>query len=148
VVTLLERAGGDSREVAGLAGGLTLFLGIVTRPLGRVRLLRLSFIVGGIATALLAIATPLALAIAAAAIVGLAAGVPFAPAFAGAARLQPDAPAAALGLVNMSSALTILAATPLVGLTFSLPGEGRIGFLVIAALWALTAFSVPREMPR
>ncbi len=128
VVTLLERAGGDSKSVAGVAGSLILLLGVVTRPLGghaygHVGLLRASFILGGAGTALLAIATPLPLVFAAAAIVGLAAGVPFAPSFAGAARLHPEAPGAAVGLVNMTAAVTILVATPLVGLTFSLPGQ-------------------------
>jgi MFS transporter, NNP family, nitrate/nitrite transporter len=153
VVTLLERAGGDSAGIAGIAGGLTLVLGIVTRPLGghlyrHAGLLRASFLAGGVGTALLAIASPLGLAIAAAAVIGLAAGLPFAPAFAGAARLRPDAPGAAVGLVNMTAAVTILAGTPLVGLTFSLPGNGRIGFAVVAVLWALAAFSVPRRARR
>ena len=31
--------------------------------------------------------------------------------------------------------LAILVGTPLAGLAFSLPGDGRIGFAVIAALW-------------
>jgi MFS family permease len=151
-VTLLERAGHDSKSVAGLAGALTLLLGIVTRPLGgrwydRTAVLRLSFVAGAAGTALLAPAMPLALAFLAAAVVGLAAGVPFAPAFAGAARVRPDAPAAAVGLVNMTAAVTILVGTPLVGLTFSLPSDGRIGFAVVAVLWGLTALAVPRTMP-
>jgi MFS transporter, NNP family, nitrate/nitrite transporter len=147
IVTLLERAGGDSRSVAGLAGALTLFLGIVTRPLGgrlygNDLLLRMSFVLGGAGTALLAVASPLALAIVAAALVGLAAGIPFAPAFSAAARVRPDAPGAAIGLVNLMGAVVILVATPLVGLTFSLPGNGRIGFAVVAALWTLAALAV------
>jgi hypothetical protein len=35
--------------------------------------------------------------------------------------------------------------TPLVGLTFSLPGGGRIGFAIVAVLWAATATCVARE---
>jgi MFS family permease len=152
VVTLLERAGGESRGIAGAAGALTLFLGIVTRPLGgalqgRAWALRASFVLGGAATALLAVASPLGLAIVASALIGLAAGVPFAPSFAAAARLRPDAPAAAVGFVNMTAAITILVATPLLGQAFSLPGNGRIGFAVVAVLWALAAFSVPRAAP-
>ena len=150
VVTLLERAGGDSKSVAGIAGSLLLLLGIVTRPLGgyaygRRGLLRASFVVGGAGTALLAVAHPLPLAFAAAAVVGLAAGIPFAPSFTGAARLHPEAPAAAIGVVNMTAAVTILVATPLLGLTFSLPGDGRIGFAAVAVLWALTAATVRRS---
>ncbi|HEY3184943.1 MAG TPA: MFS transporter [Gaiellaceae bacterium] len=147
VVTLLERNGDVSSGVAGAAGALTLLLGIVTRPLGgrlagRVGVLRASFLLGGAATALLAVAHPLPLAVGAAALVGLAAGIPFAPAFAGAARARPEAPAAAVGLVNMTAAVTILVVTPLVGLTFALPGDGRIGFAAVGVLWALAAVTV------
>ena len=70
--------------------------------------------------------------------------MPFAPAFAGAQRIRPDAPAAAIGFVNMVAAVTILVGTPLLGLTFSLPGDGRIGFLIVAALCASTALVVRR----
>jgi len=150
VVTLLHRAGGISEHVAGPAGALVLFLGLVSRPLGgrvvdRPAILRASFLASGAGIALLAVAKPLPLALAAAAIVGIAAGIPFAPAFAGAARLRPDAPGAAVGLVNMVAAVTILVGTPLLGLTFSLPGEGRIGFLAVAALCAATALAVSRR---
>lgn len=149
VVTLLERAGSDSSRVAGAAGALVLLLGMLTRPLGgrwvgRADVLRASFLAGGAGLGLLAVARPLPLAVAAVAIVGLAAGIPFAPAFSGAARLRPDAPGAAVGFVNMVAAATILVGTPLLGLAFSLPGDGRIGFVVVAALWAATALTVRR----
>jgi nitrate/nitrite transporter NarK len=144
VVTLLHRAGGEPERLAGVAGGLVLFLGVISRPLGgrlidRPGVIRASFVVSGIGIAALSVAKPLPLAIAAAAVVGIAAGIPFAPAFAGAQRLRPDAPGAAVGFVNMIAAATILVGTPLLGLTFSLPGNGRIGFLVVAALCCLTA---------
>jgi MFS family permease len=147
IVTLLERDGGDSLRVAGIVGGLVLFVGVVSRPLGgrlidRPRLIAASLVVGGAAVGALAIAKPLPLVIVAAAIAGLAAGIPFAPSFAGAARLRPDAPGAAVGAVNMVAAFVILAGTPLLGLTFSLPGGGRVGFLVVAALWAAAAAAV------
>jgi hypothetical protein len=38
--------------------------------------------------------------------------------------------------------VTILVGTPLLGLTFALPGDGRIGFAVVAALGAATALLV------
>jgi len=144
VVTLLHRAGGEPERVAGLAGGLVLFLGVISRPLGgrlidRPGVIRASFVVSGLGIAALSIAKPLPLAIAAAAVVGIATGIPFAPAFAGAQRLRPDAPGAAVGFVNMMAAVTILVGTPLLGLTFSLPGDGRIGFLVVAGLCCATA---------
>lgn len=146
-VTLLEREGGDSSAVAGVVGGLLLLLGVITRPLGgrlagHAFALRASLVAGGAAVGVLAVARPLPLAIVGAAVAGLAAGIPFASAFAGAARVRPDAPGAAVGLVNMVAAVTILVGTPLVGLTFSLPGDGRIGFAVVAALWAVTAAAV------
>jgi nitrate/nitrite transporter NarK len=88
VVALTWRGGGYSAGVAGVAGALTLLLGIITRPLGgriygHEGLLRASFLLGGAGTAVL------------------------------------------------------------VGLSFSLSGDGRIGFAVVA-LWALAALSVPR----
>jgi MFS family permease len=144
VVTLLHRAGGEPERVAGIAGGLVLFLGVISRPLGgrlidRPGFVRASFVASGLGIAALSVAKPLPLAIAAAAVVGIAAGIPFAPALAGAQRLRPDAPGAAVGFVNMIAAATILVGTPLLGLTFSLPGDGRIGFLVVAGLCAATA---------
>jgi len=144
IVTLLERDGGDSSRVAGIVGGLVLFVGVVSRPLGgrlidRPRLIAASLVVGGAAVGALAIAKPLPFVIVAAAVAGLAAGIPFAPSFAGASRLRPDAPGAAVGAVNMVAAVVILVGTPLLGLAFSLPGGGRVGFLVVAALWAATA---------
>jgi hypothetical protein len=38
----------------------------------------------------------------------------------------------------------IVAGTPLVGLTFSLPGDGRIGFVALGVLAALAALATPR----
>lgn len=144
VVTLLHRAGGVSDRAAGIAGGLVLFLGLVSRPLGgrllgRPGLVRASFVVSALGTVLLLVATPYAVAVAGAALIGLAAGIPFAPALAGATRIRPDAPGAAVGLVNMAAAVTIVIGTPLLGLSFSLPGDGRIGFAVVAALTAAAA---------
>jgi MFS family permease len=146
VATLLEREGGESTHLAGVVGGLVLFLGVISRPLGgrlvdRPGLVRGSFVTGAAGILLLAVARPPALAITAAAIVGLSAGIPFAAALSGAQRLRPDAPAAAVGLVNLAATLVILVGTPLVGLTFSLPGGGRVGFVVAAALCLATTAS-------
>jgi MFS-type transporter involved in bile tolerance (Atg22 family) len=73
----------------------------------------------------------------------LASGIPFAPAFAAAARIRPDAPAVASGMVNAAANGLIIVATPLLGLAFSLPGDGRIGFAVVAALWLVAALATP-----
>jgi MFS family permease len=149
IVTLLERAGNLSEHVAGIAGALVLAVGLVSRPLGgryidRPPVVQWSFVAGGAGVALLAGVSGLPLAVVACAVVGFAAGIPFAPSFAGAQRQRPDAPAAAIGAVNMAAAATILFGTPLLGLAFSLPGDGRIGFAAVAVLWAAAALTRPR----
>jgi nitrate/nitrite transporter NarK len=153
-VTLLNRHGGLGRGAAGAIAALTLALGVVTRPLGgwilrehagRVRLaVALSIVAGAAGTALLAAARPPAVAAAGAALVGVAAGIPFAPSFTGAAVTRPDAPAAAVGFVNGVAAAAILIGTPLLGLAFSLPGGGQAGFAVVAVLWLVPLALLPR----
>jgi MFS family permease len=153
VVELLQRNGGVSKGTAGAVGAITLLLGIVTRPLGGWILrerpghirqaVGVSLAAGAAGTALLAVADPLVLAILGALLLGLAAGIPFAPAFTGAALVRPDAPAASVGLVNGAASLVGIAGTPLIGLTFSLPGNGRIGFIVVAALWLVALALLP-----
>jgi MFS family permease len=143
VVPLLERQGVSS-TAAGLAGGLVLFVGIVTRPAGGIlagrvsaRLLVAAALVGTSAGALLlAVGGSLAVSTIGAFVIGLMAGLPFAVIFAAAQRLRPDAPGAAIALVNACAVLTILVGTPLAGLAFELPSDGRIAFAVIAALAA------------
>jgi hypothetical protein len=39
--------------------------------------------------------------------------------------------------------VVIAIATPIVGLTFTLPGDGRIGFLLVAVAWMAVALRVP-----
>jgi NNP family nitrate/nitrite transporter-like MFS transporter len=157
VVTLLDRHSGLDKGAAGAIAALTLALGIVTRPLGgwilrehpaRTRVAVGASIAGGAAgTLLLAVADPVVAAVGAA-LVGIAAGIPFAPSFTGPALLRPDAPAAAVGFVNGTAGAAILVLTPLLGLTFSLPGEGRAGFAVAAALWlaALAVLPTARQL--
>jgi len=153
VVTLLDRHGGLSKGTAGAVGSLTLVLGIVTRPLGgwilrehpgRMRLaVGVSLAAGAAGTALLAVARPPEVAALGAALVGIAAGIPFSPAFTGAALLRPDTPAAAVGLVNGAASAVILAGTPLLGLAFGLPGDGRAGFGIAAVLWLIVLLALP-----
>jgi MFS family permease len=155
VVTLLEDDGWSS-TTAGAVGSLVLFAGLVTRPLGGWLLRRdanrarrwvaTSLVVGAGGTALLALDAPLPVLVAAAALVGLAGGIPFAPAFAGAQRLRPDAPGTAIGVVNSFAALTIVAGTPLLGLAFDPLGHGRAGFVAVAIVWAAALFAVPRRL--
>jgi predicted MFS family arabinose efflux permease len=154
VVTLLEHHG-YSKSDASIAGSLTLLLGFFTRAAGGWLLKRpdasrwvaASLVLVGIGTVALTLPLPLPVLVAAAAVVGLAAGTPFAMAFTGAARARPDSPGAAVGFVNMWASLAIVAGTPLVGLTFSLPGDGRIGFVGLGVLAALSALATPRWRP-
>lgn len=151
IVTLLEREG-HGRSVSGVVGGLVLFAGIVTRPVGGLAarrapdrtwtLVGVCLAAGSAGMLLLAAAPPLWVAALAALVVGLAAGFPFASVFAMTLRLRPDAPAAAVGFVNGCAVLVILVGTPLAGLTFGLPGDGRLGFLVIGLLWASALLAV------
>ena len=152
VVTLLHRDGGLNKSTAGTIGALTLVLGIITRPLGGWilhlhpawvrRAVGARLLGGAVGTLLLVTATPAAAA-AGAVLVGLAAGIPFAPAFTGAALTRPDAQAAAVGFVNGAASVVVLVGTPLVGLSFSLPGGGRAGFVVVAALWVGALLVLP-----
>jgi hypothetical protein len=94
---------------------------------------------------LLLLEVPLAIRIFGAAVLGLAAGIPFAAAFSGAQAIRPDGPGAAIGFINSCATFVIALGTPLVGLTFSIAGHGRVGFAAIAALWAL---QLSRYCPR
>jgi MFS family permease len=151
VVTLLERESSLSSKAAGAVGALTLVLGVVSRPLGgwilhrrpaRVRAgIVLSALLGAAGTLSLA-AGSTGLAIAGALVVGLVAGISFAPAFTGAAALHPGSPATAIGFVNGFGALTILAGTALAGLAFDV-GVGLWSFVVISTLWAASALVTP-----
>ncbi len=153
VVTLLERDGAG-RALAGVAGGTVLLAGIVTRPWGGVlvrrggtrrhRLVAWSLVAAALGAGLLASGGPLLLGALGALLLGLAAGVPFAAIFAATQRLRPDAPAAAIALVNGCAVLTILVGTPLAGLAFELPGDGRVAFGAIAALCLLSLLALRR----
>jgi MFS family permease len=157
-VSLLEHDG-YGRRLAGAVAALTLLAGFVTRPLGgrafqawgarAAPLLALSMLFGAGGTVMLLLDLPLTVRIFGAALLGLAAGVPFAVSFSGAQAIRPDGPGAAIGFVNSCATLVIAVGTPLVGLTFSGSAAGRAGFAAIAALWALSAAAVlPSRLPR
>jgi MFS family permease len=156
-VPLLQHDG-YGRRLAGAVAALALLGGIVTRPLGgrilqhrpeqAAQLLGVSMLLGAAGTVLLLLDIALVARIAGAALLGLAAGLPFAAAFAGAQALRPDAPGAAVGFVNSCATFLILVGAPLVGFTFSLPGDGRVGFFAIAVVWALAFLAVrPSKLP-
>jgi len=152
-VPLLERRGA-SATAAGIAAGLVLFAGIVTRPTGgwlagregRERVVASALVGVAVGATLLAIDGPLWLSGVAAAILGLSAGLPFAVVFAAAQQLRPDAPASAISIVNAAAILLVLVGTPLAGLTFELPGDGSLGFAAMAVL-AAAALLVLRSAP-
>ena len=151
VVPLLERQGASS-TAAGLAGGLILFAGIVTRPVGglldsrvRRRPLVAAALVGVSAGALLlTLGAPFPVSVLGSLVLGIAAGLPFAIIFAAAQRARPDAPGGAIALVNACAVLTILVGTPLAGLAFGLPSDGRVAFAVIAILGAAALIPLRR----
>jgi nitrate/nitrite transporter NarK len=153
VVELLQRHSTLSDGAAAVVGAFTLLLGIVTRPLGGwilrthpnlIRLaIGLSLVAGAAGTACLVIAQPNWVAVVGGVLVGVGAGTSFAAVFTGAAMTRPDAPAASIGLVNAFANLLVLVGTPLVGLTFSMSGEGRIGFAVIGVLFLAAIALLP-----
>jgi MFS family permease len=153
VVTLLTRHLDLSDGSAGVVGGMTLVLGIVGRPAGGWTVRRFpqltyvvivgSLVVGGLAMLALSLSSSLALDALAAAVLGLAAGVPFGACVNAAARTFPRAPGEAVGAMNLYAVTAVIVGTPLVGATFSLPGGGRIGFAALAALAAASVLAVP-----
>ena len=153
VVTLVEDTTGLSSAQAGVLGAATLVLGVVSRPFGgwllrvhpqRVRrAIVASAAAGSVGTVVLASGSP-ALALVGACVVGLAAGVPFATCFTGAAALYRTSPATAVGFVNATGAFTVLTLTPLVGVAFALDA-GVAAFVVLGLLWALGGLALPRS---
>jgi MFS family permease len=153
VTELLERHTDLGSGAAAAVGSLTLMLGIVSRPAGgwlarahpaRTRAaIAGSLMAGGAGTLLLVIAQSPVTAVAGGLLVGLCAGVPFAPTVAAAAAAWPAAPATALGVMNGFANAVILVGTPLAGATFSMAGEGRIAFVVIAILWLSSLVALP-----
>lgn len=153
VVTLLVKAGGYSTREAGLIGSLVLVGGIVTRPISgwvmrshpyAMRKVIVGSVVVGIGgTAALTEARQLPLVILGSLLVGLCSGLSFAYGYTTAARIRPDGPAVAAAMVNTCGLLLMVISIPLVGLTFSLPGHGRIGFIAAAALWGVSVLFLP-----
>jgi MFS transporter, NNP family, nitrate/nitrite transporter len=155
IVPLLEREGA-APAAAGALGSFVLLAGIVTRPLGGALTHRWAArrhaLVGGSLVAvaggalLIAAGGPLWLSALGSLALGLAAGLPFAVVFEAAQRLRPDAPGSAIALVNGCAVLAIVIGTPLVGLSFDLPGDGLVGFAAISLL-ALGGLPFVRRLP-
>jgi MFS family permease len=152
-IEMLLRHGSMTDAAAGFIGSLTLLLVVVTRPVGgwilrahphETRLaVGASLLAGAGGTLALIAAEPVWLAALGAALVGIGAGISFSPAFTAAAVTRPDAPAAAVGVVNAAANTVVLLGTPLVGLSFAMPGDGRIGFAAVAVLWLAALAFLP-----
>lgn len=155
VVTLLTHRGDYSPEAAGLIGALILVVGVVGRPAGGVvahmrpawseTLVGTALLLGGAGTALLSLAPAPGLAVVGALAVGLGAGLPFGPIVAGLGRTFSSSPGTAFGAMNLYALVLIVIGSPLLGLSFTLPGEGLIGFLAAAAYWLLAAVVRPGD---
>jgi NNP family nitrate/nitrite transporter-like MFS transporter len=153
VVEIVTRQGDVDLKTAGAVGAITLLVSVVTRPLGGwilhvfPRYIRvavgLSLISGALGTLALLVAEPIWLVAIGGVLLGIGAGIPFSPSFTGAAVTRPDAPAAAVGLVNSAPALVTVVGVPLLGLSFALPGDGRIGFAIIVVLWLVALAVLP-----
>ena len=158
IVTLLEHEG-HGRSISGVVGGLVLFAGVVTRPAGGLVVLprprqRLDARRRQPRRGLCRRAR----ARRRAAALGLRARrarrrprrrIPVRR------RLRHDAaapPRRSRGSGRASSTaaavLVILVCTPLAGLTFSLPGDGRLAFLAIGLAWATALLAVGKASAR
>ncbi len=155
IVTLLDERGGIDDSIAGLVGGLIMGTTIVGRPVGgwivrrnppgARRLLVSCILTGAAMTAVLGLGSPLALMFAAALGIGVAASLPFSAMITSLTRIYAHAPAAAVGGITVWASTVILIATPLVGVTFDLPGDGLIGFEAMAAVWIAALVLMPGQ---
>lgn len=155
VVTLLERNARYQSATAAAIGALVLLLPAISRPLGgllaqlRPRatwpVVAVTFPIGAVATFTLAFSSSVPLDYIAAALVGLSAGMPFGATIVGSARAYPLASGAAIGAMNSYAILTTVLGAPLLGLSFDLPGSGKIGFVVLAALWLAALAFIPHK---
>lgn len=151
-VVLLSRHGDYGHGVTGLVAGLVLLGGVAGRAVGgwfasrhpeqRRLMVIVSLLLASVAALVLLVPRPLAVATLAASAFGVASGAPFGTIFDAVLRTRPDAPSLAAAVMNMPTMLTIMVGTPLFGLTFSLPGEGRLGLVAIAAFILLSLFTV------
>lgn len=155
IVVYLADAGA-SGSVAGLLGFGMLGVAALARPwsgtlLARgvpwVRVGAGGALLAALGLVLLAASPAPAIAILAAVIGGLGLSLPFAPAFAGAATVEPVRSAAATAFVNLSGSVFALAAVPLAGLDIEDGTGGAATWLALAAL-AVVAAIVNRRAPR
>ena len=154
-VTLLVRRADVDPGVAGVIASLILGMSVLGRPLGGVlnhrwpgsarTFLIAAATIGSVATLVLANAQPVALTIAAAALVGMMAGLPYGILLAGLGRVFPRQVGVAIGAMSTYAVAAVVVGTPLIGMTFSLPGNGLIGFAAAALIWFASIAGLPRS---
>ena len=155
VVNVLTEGGDYGEETAGLIGAAILVLGIFSRPGGgllvhlrpaRARALLVATVAfGAIGSLLLGLAPALPLAVLGSVLLGIASGAPFGALVDGITRVFPDSPGAAFAAMNTYALALIIVATPLVGVTLSLPGDGLIGFAAAAGFCLLAGLFLPPQ---
>lgn len=144
---------GLSSAASSVIASMILALTIISRPIGGAVLGRYpgsvgvltmtSLVVCAAGTLLLAFPSGLALAVAATVAVGIAGGLPFAAALAGAQRWRTDRPAAAVGVLNGWANLVVVLGTPLVASAIE-RGAVTQTLLVMSGLWLVPLFMMPR----
>ncbi len=152
--TLLVDIWSFRSAAAAVVGALVLGLSVVSRPLGghlaavaptRNRALWAAVLVAcAAATGVLAVPGPGAVAVVAVVVLGISSGLPFAAVVQAAHALQPERPAAAVGLMNTMAFGLVTAGTPAVGWAVD-HGWARGAVVVIALLWLLPLASLPRR---
>lgn len=153
VVSLLVEAGGYSTAKAGAVGSLAVLSIVVSRPLAGLLVHRrpqaartwvaASAAMGVGGCGILVVAGPAWLSVIGCVLVGVASAVPWTVVYTWAPRLRPESGGSVLAIVAGLPLFVAVAGIPLVGVTFSLPGDGRIGFAAVAALWSLLLFVPP-----
>jgi hypothetical protein len=118
-------------------------LGAAARAVTGTTAVALSLVAGCAGSALLGTSLSVPTAVVGCLLLGIGGGIPSRPPFTGAAGVRPDAPAAAVGVVNAMAAAVVRIFTPLVGLTFSLPGDRRIGFAAAGVAWLIALVTLP-----
>ncbi|MGC5615366.1 MFS transporter [Georgenia sp. Z1491] len=153
--TILTERWGMEPRTASTVASLVLATTLVSRPLGgyltslighRSRsLVAVSLVACAVGTLLLAVPSTPAVAVVATLTIGVASGLPFASALAGAQRLRDDRPGAAVGVLNAAANFLVVIGTPL--LAWAIERGATAGALVVVAVaWAVPLLALPRTL--
>ena len=145
ITTYLTKTFSLTAVQAGRIGSLVLVAGVATRPIGGMlvprwgarRTLQVGLALNLLACLCFGLGTgSLARAVAGVALLGIGAGLPYAPAFNRAAALYPARAGVAMGFVNMLGIVMILAAPPLIGQMVDWSGSFQVSFLALGGFTA------------